>query len=444
MSLSNESKEYLDQYKAAPPVPPRWLDLHAKFWAGGQAGGATTADVVHLVSSIDKRLDWPIMIRPDYLQVWAGVLDRLKRSSARATVLRGQPGVGKSLCLRFLAVACCEMGQPFLFTTTARREQFYPLFTSEGVRMVADFQVAELSFDSHRLLILCDAVGPDPVDPIIYNSGIGDSYLVLASLPNVNRYKELAKETCADYYIFQFWHHAETANLLRLIHHHYTAADSSSVPVRITSLSPPHPSLLAPPTPALTATAPSAVSNAVEEDDIMDDALEGGAGLTRLERLLSEEIIGWYRQEWRALRRTSYDPIQLYYILTPTARNILGSYSVNGPLDPSRDLLGHIDLSRLVSNLPRAYSAALEGRPIDDTDQGHGFHTLFVEEPAQPFTFSPSPSVLIKLPPALRPLIVSGFSALEAQQQIALLGQAKSIPAIKCDETLRRPTTPSS
>lgn len=96
MSLSNESKEYLDQYKAAPPVPPRWLDLHAKFWAGGQAGGATTADVVHLVSTIDKRLDWPIMIRPDYLQVWAGVLDRLKRSSARATVLRGQPGVGAS------------------------------------------------------------------------------------------------------------------------------------------------------------------------------------------------------------------------------------------------------------------------------------------------------------------------------------------------------------
>ncbi|BGP51258.1 hypothetical protein JCM10450v2_007187 [Rhodotorula kratochvilovae] len=389
--------DVLEWVKAvADPPAPRWVQLYDELW--GKPNGALVCGIGCLASSFDlsrdEEEDWPIFVREDYVAAYEACRTEAKDWMPRMVLAYGQPGIGKSLFLRYCAVRACEDKLPFIFAPAG--EEYVIVFC--GNRPFA----LNLRYLGRRLFkfkgpcfILADTAGADPVSPRLTSRAI-KGLLIVATSPDRAHYSEALKARPAyEFFTFRPFLRFEFLQLLTLL----ARSSSGEAPTSV----------------ALAQIRPSAAGEARPEREMADpnDPLFSDAIVDADEpsSRLPPDIEAFFASP--AWGHECFTPLELYDALGPTVRLALSK--------PSRSV-GLLDvLGTYGVPAPTSVIDAMLNPLRGEWAQLTGFFAFFhlYPLPSAELALSPRPDVGLSVPtPFLRERIAEDIARLGAQKRV--------------------------
>ncbi|GEM10311.1 hypothetical protein Rt10032_c10g4328 [Rhodotorula toruloides] len=122
----------------------RYRDLFGEFW--GRPCGRLLNGVAYCALSVDRDdLDRPLYIREDYERAWTVLQDTKKVGLSRGLVWEGQPGIGKSVGLRYLLLRSFKTCTPVIYCPNIAKPVM--IFCNDGI-----FAIPQDEFDHFKYL----------------------------------------------------------------------------------------------------------------------------------------------------------------------------------------------------------------------------------------------------------------------------------------------------
>ncbi|BGP26293.1 hypothetical protein JCM10295v2_005239 [Rhodotorula toruloides] len=123
----------------------RYRDLFGEFW--GRPCGRLLNGVAYCALSVDRDdLDRPLYIREDYERAWTVLQDTKKVGLSRGLVWEGQPGIGKSVGLRYLLLRSFKTCTPVIYCPNIAKPVM--IFCNDGI-----FAIPQDEFDHFKYLV---------------------------------------------------------------------------------------------------------------------------------------------------------------------------------------------------------------------------------------------------------------------------------------------------
>ncbi|KAM0750334.1 hypothetical protein T439DRAFT_326303 [Meredithblackwellia eburnea MCA 4105] len=190
-----------------------WFSTFAPTSVGGQAQQplVTTHGVEQLLLNEPGTIPagrYPIFVRKEYADIWSATLNlmeqRLHYSSMRnhpaGLVVRGQPGIGKSMYLWYALAMAISSSVPVIFSTTFHISIAFP---TDGPPYTFSNNDGSAVLP-HKALVLCDSTSSLTSPPSLLHDR-KHLFIVQATSPKEVRWKAWSKERLASFWPMNVW-----------------------------------------------------------------------------------------------------------------------------------------------------------------------------------------------------------------------------------------------
>ncbi|GAA6057644.1 hypothetical protein NBRC10513_007268 [Rhodotorula toruloides] len=179
----------------------------------GKPNGFVVEGIGYIRSNLDLARKRPIMVREDYVTLYAHLESLPNQQNTDAILGYGSPGIGKSCFLRFAANQRAEECRPICWLRTPTSDLI--IFTNEGLFAVAPKVITRLEFLVPPLVLL-DAGAPSDVLPAEVYLGLTYPTIFTCS-PNDTRYSRYLKDRLARVFAFDPIHRYELNQYITLL-----------------------------------------------------------------------------------------------------------------------------------------------------------------------------------------------------------------------------------
>ncbi|BGP31452.1 hypothetical protein JCM10296v2_003216 [Rhodotorula toruloides] len=179
----------------------------------GKPNGFVVEGIGYIRSNFDLARTRPIMVREDYVTLYAHLESLPNRQNTDAILGYGSPGIGKSCFLRFAANRRAEECRPICWLRTSTSDLI--IMTNEGLFAVAPKVITRLEFLVPPLVLL-DA--GDPSDVLPADVYLGLSYpTIFTRSPNDSRFSRYLKDRLARVFAFDPIHRYQFYQYITLL-----------------------------------------------------------------------------------------------------------------------------------------------------------------------------------------------------------------------------------
>ncbi|KAJ8292675.1 hypothetical protein OF846_003950 [Rhodotorula toruloides] len=428
--LSDKSRQTVQ--KLSVLVPDEYREFFDTCW--GIPCGRVLDGRGFCCTDVDVGLEHPFIVRQDYEEGYQYLSEAAQAKKKKAFVWYGQPGIGKSLGLRYCLVRAAEDCRPAVFWPGPPHPVL--VFTNEGLFAIPLDLWRRFDFLVWPIVLL-DSPRNGDISPLLYEKNAWPA--CLASSPILT--SDLSLPGCSP-----------LAVRLSSIKVEYSSANGIAERIVITPAS----SVYA------GGTDVAAPARRMYDDVVLDDVKDEDEDRL-LATLLEEmnlpgkkpslevvksavaslahlpEATQQYWLKW-SMKTRYYTPIEVFRFAGPSVRDPMnGITRLTG--DPRVDYFGNefvkapvnalVDLYRLVSPKMNADPNAPKRIELRSEDQEHGFHSFFFEAPATKDFTPKKPSPYYFIPTALiRDLVVQSLALQEEDVQRTLLSTLRCEPTI--------------